>query len=120
MLKITIKLIFSLLMVFVPVLSQSQIREKKARVIVMTDGEVDDRSSMVRFLLYTCDINLMAIIQTNSVYQKAGHSKEGWLAKEIDAYGLVFPNLIIHNPNYPAADEIRSKCFVGDEDTEHL
>ncbi len=116
----TMKLIFPVLILLFPLLTLSQTKEKKARVIVMTDGEVDDRSSMVRFLLYTCDINLMAIIQTNSVYQKAGHSKEAWLAKEIDAYGQVFPNLIIHNPNYPTAEEIRSKCFVGDEDTEHL
>jgi len=94
--------------------------EKKASVIVMTDGEIDDRSSMVRFLLYTCDINLLAIIQTNSVYQQSGHSKEGWLEKQIDAYAQVYPNLIKHNQNYPTADEIRRKSYVGDEDQEHL
>ena len=63
----TMKLIFALLVAIVPFLSLSQTREKKARVIVMTDGEIDDRSSMVRFLLYNCDIKLLAIIQTNSV-----------------------------------------------------
>jgi Protein of unknown function (DUF1593) len=107
-------------MVFVPLLSQSQTTKQKARVIVMTDGEVDDRSSMIRFLLCTCDINLLAIIQTNSVYQKAGHSKEGWLAKEINAYEQVYPNLLKHNPNYPTPAEIRKRSFVGDEDTDHL
>ena len=41
---------------------------EKARVIAMTDGEIDDRSSMVRFLLYTNDIELVAIIQTSTCY----------------------------------------------------
>ena len=43
---------------------------KKARVIAMTDGEIDDHSSIIRFLLYTCNIELLAIIETNAVYQK--------------------------------------------------
>ncbi len=55
----------------------------------MTDGEIDDKSSMVRFLLYTCDVDLQAIIQTNSVYQRSGHSKEHWLEKHINAYEQV-------------------------------
>ena len=45
---------------------------QKPRVIAMTDGEVDDRCSMVRFLLHTNDVELLGIIQTNSVYQKKG------------------------------------------------
>ncbi len=118
--KTSVKLLCTLLWVLVPFLANAQTQPKKARVIVMTDGEVDDRSSMVRFLLYTCDINLLAIIQTNSVYQKSGHSKEGWLAKETNAYEQVYPNLIKHNPDYPTAAEIRSKSFIGDEDIQHL
>jgi len=118
--RILIKLLFALLMVSSTFTGKSQAQVNKPRVIIMTDGEVDDQSSMVRFLLYTCDINLQAIIQTNSVYQKSGHSKEGWLQKELDAYGQVYPNLIKQNPGYPTADELKSKSFVGDEDIEHL
>ena len=58
-------------------------QESKPRVIVMTDGEVDDRSSMVRFLLYTNDVELLAIIETNSVYQREGHSKKDWYDKQL-------------------------------------
>jgi hypothetical protein len=90
------------------------------RVIVLTDGEVDDQSSMVRFLLYTNDFDVEAIIQTNSVFQRVGHSKEGWLNKQLDAYEKDYPNLIIHDPNYPTAASLRKKCFVGDEDSSHL
>ncbi|MBC8052549.1 MAG: DUF1593 domain-containing protein [Sphingobacteriaceae bacterium] len=113
------KILFFLL-VLSPSLSMAQGKEKKARVIVMTDGEVDDHSSMVRFLLYTCDIDLLAIIETNSCYQKNGHSKEDWYEKQLAAYEKVYPNLKKHNPDYPTADEIRKKSFVGDEDINHL
>ncbi len=92
----------------------------KPRVIVLTDGEVDDRSSMIRFLLYTNDIDLEAIIQTNSVYQKIGWSSSGWLEEQIDAYEKVYPNLIIQDPSYPAPDFLRSKIYVGDEDSSHI
>jgi hypothetical protein len=97
-----------------------QTRANKPRVIVMTDGEIDDRSSMVRFLLYTNDIDLEAIIETNSVYQRNGHSDKDWYEQQVDAYEQVWPNLVTHDPDYPAADEIRAKSFVGDEDPEHI
>ena len=92
----------------------------KPRVIAMTDGEVDDRCSMVRFLLYTNDIELEAIIQSSSVFQRYGWSSEKWIEKQIDAYEQVYPNLKIHDPAYPTPDFLRSKLFVGDEDTTHL
>ena len=38
----------------------------KPRVIATTDGEVDDRSSMIRFLLYSCDFDVVGIVQVNS------------------------------------------------------
>jgi hypothetical protein len=42
----------------------AQSKEKKPKVIAMTDGEIDEKTSMVRFLLYTCDVDVQAIIQT--------------------------------------------------------
>lgn len=92
----------------------------KPRVIAMTDGEVDDQSSMVRFLLYTNDVDVEAIIETNSVFQRNGHSTEGWLEKQLDAYEQVYSNLIVHDPTFPTADVLRRKVFVGDEDSSHL
>jgi hypothetical protein len=94
--------------------------DSKPRVIVMTDGEIDDRSTMVRFLLYTNDVELLAIIQTNSVYQRKGWSSDKWIEEQIDAYEKVHPNLKIHDPSYPTADYLRSILLVGDEDSTHL
>lgn len=89
--------------------------DSKPRVIVMTDGEIDDHSSMIRFLLYTCDMDVCAIIETNSIFQKRGHSDEDWYEKQLDAYEQIYPNLIKHNPDYPTAAHLRSISFVGDE-----
>lgn len=93
---------------------------EKPRVIVMTDGEVDDRCSMVHFLLCSSDFQVDAIIESNSVFQKHGWSSLDWLENELDDYAKVYPNLIIHHPDYPTPDYLRSVCFVGDEDESHL
>ncbi len=94
--------------------------KNKPQVIVMTDGEVDDHSSMIRFLLYTCDLDVKAIIETNSKWQREGHSKEDWWENMLDAYEKVHPNLLVHNKDYPSADVLRSISFIGDEDPDHL
>src|SRR5437867_8715050 len=116
------KIFLSSLAFFITAANFAQINPEvvKPRVIVKTDGEIDDRSSMVRFLLYTNDVDVVAIIQTNSVHQLKGRSVEKWLEKEIDAYGQVYPNLIVHDLSYPSAEELRSKVYLGDEDTTHL
>ena len=90
------------------------------RVIVLTDAETDDRCSMVHFLLYTNDMQVDAIIQTNSCFQKKGWSNQPWLEQQIDAYEKVYDNLKIHDQNYPTADYLRERIFVGDENPEHV
>ena len=92
----------------------------KPRVVVLTDSEVDDRCSMVHLLLCSPDMDIAALIETNSCFQRHGWSKEGWLEKQLDHYEEVYPNLKVHDPNYPTPDELRSKVFVGDEDPSHI
>jgi hypothetical protein len=92
----------------------------KPRVIATTDGEVDDRSTFVRFLLYSCDFDVVGIVQNNSKYQKSGHSKDKWVEKELDAYASVLPNLRKHNPDYPDTDYLRSIVTVGNENSSDL
>src|SRR5690349_21333443 len=72
----------------------------RPRVIVTTDGEIDDQSSMVRFLLYTSDFDVAGIIQVNGV-QKEGHSKEHWIESQIEKYAASLANLKKHNAHYP-------------------
>lgn len=118
--KHNIYFIAVLLLSLVSLNIKSSGQSTKPRVIAMTDGEIDDRSSMIRFLLYTNDIELEAIIQTNSVYQRRGWSSDKWVEKQIDAYEQVYHNLKIHDPAYPTPDELRSKLYVGDEDSSHI
>ena len=97
-----------------------EVWQQKPRVIAMTDAETDDRCSMVHFLLYTNDMQVDAIIQTNSAYQIHGWSSEPWLEEQISAYEQCWPNLVKHDPDYPTADYLRSKVYVGDEDSSHV
>lgn len=93
---------------------------QKPRVIATTDGEVDDRSTMIRFILYSCDFDVAGIVQVNSRYQKNGHSDKKWVEAELDAYEKVLPNLRKHNPDYPDASKLRSVIRIGNENIKDL
>ncbi len=93
---------------------------ERPRVVIMTDAETDDRCSMIHALLYANDMDIAAIIQTNSCFQRHGWSKDPWLKNMIDAYGKVLPNLRVHDSRYPSADYLHCVCFVGDEDKTHI
>ncbi|MBC8052425.1 MAG: DUF1593 domain-containing protein [Sphingobacteriaceae bacterium] len=95
-------------------------QNSKPRVIVMTDGEIDDHSSMIRFLMYSCEVEVCAIIETNSIFQREGHSKEDWYEKQLEAYSKIYPNLTKHNPYYPSPKLLKEISFIGDEDHDHL
>lgn len=113
-------LILNFLVLIFAGITTAKNQDPKPRVIVMTDGEIDDHSSMIRFLLYSCDVEVLAIIETNSMFQKTGHSKEDWYEKQLEAYKQVYPNLIKHNPDYPSYEKLKSISYIGDEDYEHL
>lgn len=92
----------------------AQSNSGKPRVIVTTDGEIDDQSSMVRFLMHASDYDVAGIVQVNGV-QKDGHSKDQWIEAQIEKYAEVLPNLRLHNPDYPDAEYLLSVLKVGNE-----
>lgn len=92
----------------------SQSSLARPRVIVTTDGEVDDRSSFIRFLLYSTDYDVEGIIATNSVWQKDGHGTD-WIIDLIDIYEQVRPNLLRHDFRYPEAAQLKSVVILGNE-----
>lgn len=53
-------------------------QKMKSRVIVTTDGEVDDKASMVRFLLMTHEFDVEGIINSSSQFHWVGG--QGWNA----------------------------------------
>ena len=92
----------------------------KPRVVVLTDAEVDDECSMVRFLLYANELDIEGIITTSSQYHAHGHNWAGddWLEKYLDAYSDIYPNLIKNDCNYPTPDYLRAHSFLGNVDAE--
>ena len=108
-----------LLLVTFGTISQSAGNEDKPIVIITQDGEVDDRSSFMRFLLYTPDMDLRGVIATNSKWQKNGHGLE-WINEAYGFYGQVRENLLLHNPDYPSVEFLQSITVLGNEDPEHL
>ena len=90
-------------------------QNQKARVIVLTDAEIDDQCSMVRFLLNANEWDVEGIITTSSQYHWQGHKWAGddWMDPYLNAYTEVYPNLILHDKDYPNPAYIRSINFLG-------
>ena len=97
--------------------TSAEIRETndKTRVIVTSDGEIDDECSLVRFLLYTNEWDVEGIITSSSQYHWQGHKWAGddWAFPYLDAYEKVYPNLIRHDKDYPSPDYLRERTVLG-------
>ncbi|WDQ32292.1 DUF1593 domain-containing protein [Paenibacillus marchantiae] len=95
----------------------------KARTVITTDGEVDDMNSVIRFLLYSNEMDLAGIVLTSSVYHYAGDEEAGikpfrwtgtqWVYDMIDAYGEIYPNLSKHAEGYPEPEQLRKMTKIG-------
>ena len=92
----------------------------KPRVIVTSDGEIDDECSMVRFLLYTDQWDVEGIVTSSSQYHWHGHKWAGddWIDPYLAAYTEVYPNLIKHSTDFPTPDYLKSVTFLGNVETE--
>jgi hypothetical protein len=88
---------------------------EKPRIIVTSDGEIDDQCSMVRFLLYANEWDIEGIITSSSQYHWQGHSWPGdnWIEPFLDAYAQVYPNLLKHDAEYPAPEYLRERTYLG-------
>ncbi len=117
------KLILAVLtIIFVPAIAgQNQNKEiLKPRIIVTSDGEIDDECSMVRFLLYANEWDIEGIITSSSQYHWHGHKWAGddWLDPYLDAYAEVYPNLILHDKDFPTPEYLKSVSLLGNVETE--
>lgn len=94
-------------------------QETRPRIIVTTDGEADDRASMVRFLLHSNDFDIEAIVNSSSQFHwKGGDGWNAfhpvhWIKEYIELYRKVYPNLILHDSNFPSPDVLLDKWSVG-------
>ena len=87
----------------------------KPRVLVTTDGEIDDECSLVRFLLYANEWDIEGIITSSSQYHWQGHKWAGddWAQPYLEAYAKVYPNLIKHDRNYPTPEFLKLRTLLG-------
>ena len=93
----------------------AQRAQERPRVIVTTDGEVDDECSLVRFLLYCNEWDVEAIITSSSQYHWRGHKWAGddWMDTVTGAYAQVYPNLVRHDARYPSPEFLRSRSYLA-------
>ncbi|HQU86305.1 MAG TPA: DUF1593 domain-containing protein [Pyrinomonadaceae bacterium] len=94
--------------------------DNRPRVIVTSDGEIDDECSMVRFLLYTNDMDVEGIVTSSSQYHWRGHNWAGdnWIDPLLEAYTKVYPNLVKHDKRYPTPEYLKSVNVLGNVDAE--
>lgn len=115
---------------------------KKPRVVITTDPELDDLNSLIRYLLYSGDFRTEGLIYASSQFHWQGDGQgtqwfvkgreydrpgmnicpctswrwaegERFIDDALDAYGAAYPNLRIHDPDYPAPELLRSKVRWG-------
>ena len=84
------------------------------RVVIISDigNEPDDQMSLVRFLLYSKDLNVEALIASTSVWQKDVTHAE-MMHQVIAAYGTVRGNLLLHAQGWPTQSELDALVFAG-------
>jgi hypothetical protein len=115
---------------------------QKPRVVVTTDPELDDANSLIRYLLYSTDFRTEGLIYASSQFHWKGDgtgtkrsvpnreysrwglnlcpcaswrwaSDEHFIDRAVATYAQVYPNLRVHNPNYPAPADLQSKIRWG-------
>jgi hypothetical protein len=127
--------------------SQTSSVPARPRTIITTDPELDDSNSLVRYLLYSADVQTEGIIYASSQFHWRGDGKgtlfslpnreysrggvnlcpctswrwrqgERYIDEAIDIYARVYPNLRVHDPNYPTPESLRSTIREGNVEFE--
>jgi hypothetical protein len=130
-----------------PILAQgafAQATEKppRPRIVITADPELDDNNSLLRFLLYSTDVQVEGLIYASSQFHWKGDGKgtkrlvpgreytrfglsvcpcESWrwapderfIHDAVEAYEKVYPNLKVHDADYPSPDFLKSKIRFG-------
>ena len=87
---------------------------QKQRVIILTDIEADpdDTQSLVRLLLYANQIDIKGLVATTSCWHRDIVNPES-IVKIINAYDKIQPNLVKHEPGFPAAKSLLNLVKSG-------
>lgn len=114
----------------------------KPRTVVTTDMEQDDYASLIRYLLYTNDLDTEGIVYSSGRFHWSGDGKGTlfflpgreyttpqtswrWTGtrtiqdQALRAYAEVYPNLRAHDRDYPSPRELLSKVKIGNIEFEN-
>ena len=115
----------------------------KPRVVITDDPELDDNNTIIRAILYSSDVRIEGLVYVSSQFHWRGDGKgttqyipgreytrmglcpctswrfspdERFIDNIVDAYAKVYPNLKVHDPDYPSPGELKSKIKWGNVD----
>jgi len=86
----------------------------RPRVVVLTDiaNEPDDQMSLVRFLVYSNQFDVLGLVATTSTWMK-DKVRPDVILTVLDAYEQVQPNLLKHAPGFQTAAALRTLVVSG-------
>jgi hypothetical protein len=119
----------------------------RPRTIVTADPELDDLNSMIRFLLYSNEVEVEGLVYASSRFHWRGDGRgttyflpdrefaepqtswrwapgERFIDDAVDAYAEAYDKLRVHDPRYPSPESLRgviregNVAFEGDTSTE--
>ena len=133
-----------ILLICAMLVSQASAQEAVKRTIVTTDGEIDDVDTFIRYLMYTNEFETEGLIYSSSMWHWKGDGKgtkftsememtrniygedltdlrwpgTTWMEELLAEYKKVHPNLLLHDKNYPSAEELLALVKTGNIDFE--
>jgi hypothetical protein len=110
----TISRLLSLLLLLIFFSLDLTAQEKKLNIVVLTDIEADpdDTQSLIRFLLYSNQWNVEALIATTSIHQKKRVAPES-INEVLGAYKKIAANLEKHEAGFPSYESLRAAVTKG-------
>lgn len=119
---------------------QEKKSQPKPRVVITADPELDDNNTLIRAILYSSDFKIEGLVYVSSQFHWTGDGKgtsqyiagreytrmglcpctswrfrpdERFIDDIVDAYAKAYPNLKVHDPDYAAPAELKSKIKWG-------
>jgi Protein of unknown function (DUF1593) len=98
--------------------------EPKTRLLVMTDistltadtGEPDDTQSLIRLLLYSNHFDIEGLIATHTNNKVPRKVNPQFIEAILDEYAKVRSNLVLHDPRFPRAEDLKPLVKAGSTD----
>jgi len=91
---------------------------QKPRLLITTDigGDPDDQQSLIRLLVYANEFDIEGLIASASGTPgelDTAVIRTDLIRKWVDAYAKVFPNLLLHDPEFPDPEQLLAMIKRG-------